>query len=634
MPEHHGKAGFEKIPEEAVKEGSRFQAFFGRLLPRGKVVSRNEVAEPLRKLANSMNEGQESPAGDSGIPDGYAILGQFIDHDITFDTTSSLKKVFSKVELIPNIRTPLLDLDSLYGDGPEASSYLYDRRDGHQGKFLIGNSANPMDLPRNSQGIAIIPESRNDENGIISQLQLLFMRFHNAVLEGVENEDIEIFEPVEHKDPEFEKAQRAVRRHYQWIVHKDFLPRLVDPDTLAYAEQDILSGNYESDPIWGKAPAISVEFAGAAFRFGHSLVRSRYHLNAQRQNVDLFQPPASGLPSFNHVPKENVIDWRFFFEVSGEVQPQKARKLDTLMAKEFFALPFFGPVEQASGENSLAFRNLLRGTVTLSLPNGESVAQTFGAPPIPLHQKVQNAGLSETPLWFYCLAEAEHYGGKLGPVGGRIVAMTLLKILKEDPESYLNKPGWKPNKYIADGKDTFTMADLVKFVLKQEGETESPKKEAIKFGDEFYLKSQDGKYFNGHTTENSSHGSIFFARLGQSAQVAHKFQSGNGELSHNAIVQIVSTEAGIGAKNILGAFRMDIRCYYWTYLANVLNGKMQQWKISKVDGGDSKIHYGDKVYITNLNWNQNLIPYSQSSTDYVTGKQHSSQYYWTLEKKS
>ena len=59
------------------------------------------------------------------IPAGFTYLGQFIDHDITFDPTSQLQKVNDPDALV-NFRTPRLDLDSLYGAGPADQPYLYE----------------------------------------------------------------------------------------------------------------------------------------------------------------------------------------------------------------------------------------------------------------------------------------------------------------------------------------------------------------------------------------------------------------------------------------------------------------------------------------------------------------------------
>ena len=85
-----------------------------------------------------------------------------------------------------NFRTPRLDLDSVYGLGPEVQPYLYDWDSDPPGvRLLVG--CNPRDgtedLPRNQQERALIADPRNDENLIVAQLHLLFIRFHNAVVD-------------------------------------------------------------------------------------------------------------------------------------------------------------------------------------------------------------------------------------------------------------------------------------------------------------------------------------------------------------------------------------------------------------------------------------------------------------------
>ncbi|MEM9922998.1 MAG: peroxidase family protein [Cyanobacteria bacterium P01_D01_bin.50] len=634
----HGMTGFDQIAIASVKSGNKLgdTTHFGRLLPQGAEVKRDEVAPALAKLAKSMDEGfnPEASEDDPNVPLGFVFLGQFIDHDLTLDVTTSLKRAID-VNLIPDVRTPVLDLDSLYDDGPEASSYLYRRAtNGPQfkGRFLIGNAQNPLDLPRNSDGIALIGDPRNDENGLLSQLHLLFLRFHNAVLDAVENDDYdEVYdEEVIGKEVALEQTQRAVRRHYQWIVVNEFLPKIVDAQVLKQAKDDVISGNYKNDSIWGNAPIIPIEFAGAAYRFGHSMVRNTYTLNQQRQNVELFknkdQTIEQGLPSNNFVPPENVIDWRYFFEIDPNISPQKVRRINTKMAHEFYDLPFVPPSEAALGENSLAFRNLLRGTLTLSLPTGEAVAKAFGVTPIPKHPKVEAAGLSETPLWFYCLAEGEHYNDKLGPVGGRIVAMTLLRILKEDPESYLNRPNWKP--YLGERSGEFTIADIVKFVNKYQPAHKEPQPQpVVNFGEQFYLKGEDGKSIIASWQDpNDSSYHRIYPKFGASGEITLKFQGASGELINNTAVQIVSTESSVGKYSIMGAWASKDACYYWTDH----NSQMQWWQITKVDGGDPKIHYGDKVYINNRSWNQPLAPYNN---EYVSGKVSHNQYVWTVEKE-
>ena len=59
----------------------------------------------------------------SNIPAGYTYFGQFIDHDITFDPTSSLQRRTDPNGLL-NFRTPRLDLDNVYGRGKDDQPYL------------------------------------------------------------------------------------------------------------------------------------------------------------------------------------------------------------------------------------------------------------------------------------------------------------------------------------------------------------------------------------------------------------------------------------------------------------------------------------------------------------------------------
>lgn len=465
---HHGFSDFMKLAKQACEPGCKLQDFFGRLLSEGEQPTDSQI-EQLGMLAASMDEGVPNPEDDApDVPVGFVFLGQFIDHDITLDTVSSLSRA-SKPTDVENLRTPRLELDSVYRDGPEGSPYLYDQE--QDGYLLTGNDrktkifgipinlgGNSNDLPRNNQGTALIGDPRNDENGLISQFHLLFLRFHNSVLEKVENGVIQ--DDIGSEESHFEKARRIVRWHYQWIIRNEFLPKVVDSGVLQAAEAGVF-GDGKLAPPWTKdhVPLISVEFSVAAYRFGHSQVRSRYSVNPYRRNVDLFRPPTSGLTSFEPVPFQNIVDWSFFFE-RGTREPQPARKIDTLMATELFSLPFVdNAAEVRRGENSLAFRNLVRGSRTFSLISGEDAATELGVEPIPLNQKVKDAGLEKTPLWFYCLAEAERHSGKLGEVGGQIVAVTLLKLLKEDKESYVNASSeWTPT---LSSSGEFDMAQLV-----------------------------------------------------------------------------------------------------------------------------------------------------------------------------
>src|SRR5207248_5595211 len=87
------------------------------------------------------------------IPAGYTYLGQFIDHDITFDPISTLQRQ-NDPDALFDFRTPRFDLDNLYGRGPDDQPYLYDGPRLLTGKSVSSDPKNAKfggpDLPRNN----------------------------------------------------------------------------------------------------------------------------------------------------------------------------------------------------------------------------------------------------------------------------------------------------------------------------------------------------------------------------------------------------------------------------------------------------------------------------------------------------
>ncbi len=440
-PKHHGVAslrGIDHVPCSASHQPGRFGRLFGAL------PALTLERKVLEELAKSMRE-EGGSGGDSDTPAGFTFLGQFIDHDITLDTTSSLDSQ-SDPAAVRNMRTPTLELDSVYRGGPEADPMLYDQT--REGRLFTGTRENPDDLARNNQGTALIGDPRNDENGLISQLHLGFMRFHNGVMALLEDGKVK---GPRYYDDDFREAQRLVRWHYQWIIVNEFLPFIVDRKVLTSIERDGFT-------IYNRTtPFIPVEFSVAAYRFGHSQVRNSYLVNREVGELNLFRPP--GLTSFGPVPPSNVVDWRHFFEF-GKIKPQRSRLIDTKLATELFDLPFVPD----SDVPALPMRNLLRGQ-TFSLPSGEAVACRMGVEPIPTPKF--GTGLEQNPLWFYCLREAEiNREDRLGEVGGRIVAETLLGLLHTDPNSYVSLAKcWRPT--LPTGRDgEFGMSDLLRIAYR------------------------------------------------------------------------------------------------------------------------------------------------------------------------
>ena len=437
--------------------------------------------ELIDELAGRMVEADGADLDHPDLPAGYTYLGQFLNHDLTFDPVSNLW-VPNDPRQLEDFRTPRLDLDAVYGSGPRDMPYLYDQRAEPGGALLLigdsraefGESFAVEDLPRNLQGCALIGDPRNDENAIIAQLHLVFLKFHNrvasALLDG-EHAGRWSGEPAEL----VWEAQRIVRWHYQWIVAYDYLSRVVPegliekllarppgsrrtrpPGTRSQAERRLF--RFDDEPF------MPVEFSVGAHRFGHSLVRPSYELNARAARVRLFAAhpdplDAGHLGGSRPLLDRLVIDWDRFLNLSRR-RPQHSRQLDTKLAWPLASLPAdVAPPGEAG--RSLAWLNLMRGRA-VGLPSGQDVAEALGEPRL----RDDDLGLdgAPAPLWYYVLAEAATRGGKrrLGPVGGRIVAEVILGLLETDSQSFISAdPAWTP--FLGDEKDRFTLGDLVRY---------------------------------------------------------------------------------------------------------------------------------------------------------------------------
>ena len=118
---------------------------------------------------------------------GTTFMGQFLDHDMTFDEKSPLGRPKAPA-ISPNSRTPAFDLDSVYGGGPANSPQLYDPKDPI--KFRVETGGLFEDLPRDpTSNTAIIADRRNDENLILAGLHAAFLLFHNHAVDLVRSKN-------------------------------------------------------------------------------------------------------------------------------------------------------------------------------------------------------------------------------------------------------------------------------------------------------------------------------------------------------------------------------------------------------------------------------------------------------------
>jgi Animal haem peroxidase len=394
------------------------------------------------------------------------------------------------------LRTPRLNLECVYGTGPVGHPFLYDWESPTSPgvKLLVGHQAGTGelaadDLPRNQQGRALVGDPRNDENLIIAQLHLLLIRFHNAVVDHLhDREHLSVAELLS-------ESRRIVRCHYQWIVTHDFLRRLAGRATAESvletgadgAPHKVLRKHYR----WDEEPFIPVEFSGAAYRFGHSMVRKDYGINdLVGRAVPIFPTvgQTNNLTGFRPLPRALEIDWRRFFELGDEndpLRPQHSLRIDTAIVPALCDVPLVVVPDVANPDHenrcALPWLDLRRGGA-LGVPSGQNVARAMGLAPLTEaqlrleaieEQDARAALLTATPLWYHILCEAAttefgDSGRHLGPVGGRIVAEVLVGLVEGDRGSYISQdPAWTPELPRAMADD-FTMADLVCFSLGHE----------------------------------------------------------------------------------------------------------------------------------------------------------------------
>ncbi len=506
--------------------GGRFGRLFGALPPADFGATDTQSQTALKKLGRAMVSTKDDPKDgpdneEGGVPAAYTYLGQFIDHDLTFDPVSSLARQNDPNALV-DFRTPRFDLDDVYGRGPDDQPYLYaGGRTFLLGRQLtgdaLGTALNAHDLPRSAgtggdpdSHRAIIGDPRNDENVIVSQFQGLMLRFHNLL--ATKNPGLA-----------FADVQREVRFHYQWVVLTDFLATVVSAEVLAEVLPHLGNNtNVSVDPPHleffapGDSAFMPLEFSAAAYRFGHSMIRPGYRLNDEIAPLPIFafksDPNGPSLGGFTEFPSPWAIDWGRFVDLEprpygnpatpgaagspGNLQrTQLAYKIDTSLVDPLKDLPLRVASDPPP---SLPERNLLRGW-RLRLPSGQSVARAMGIVPLAddaikigkftgdpadIKGSIVDVGgaafAGNCPLWTYILAETEEVTvdfatadgtqsistRRLGPVGGRIVAETFAGLLAADSSSFLNMdPLWKPDPDLAGADGSFGLRELIAAAL-------------------------------------------------------------------------------------------------------------------------------------------------------------------------
>jgi heme peroxidase len=465
---------------------------FSRMGPKG---GGKQLPEATRKkLADAMAVGG---GGTAGIPAGFTYLGQFADHDLTFDKTAvMLGDRVAPTDLL-QARSPSLDLDSLYGAGPDdpESEQFYEADGLHlkMGKTIAAEgipAKDGFDLPRGAGSTAaakrkaIIPDPRNDENLAVAQTHLAMIRFHNRVVDTLPNS----VPP----GARFERARKRVTLHYQWMLRNDFLPRICDGTVVT----DVFTNGRKAFEVGATptdVPTMPIEFSIGAYRLGHSMIRGAYNWNKIFDNgagtldfLFTFSATSGNLGGEPHLISSWIADFRRLHDFTGGGHPtlavpaakfNEAMRIDTRISNPLRFLPGFN-----GEEANLAFRNLTRAEM-VRLATGQQMVTFLRGKGVPitkltkaqlrdgdggarldgLTQAQRERVLADTPLWFYVLREAELNGGKLTGVGARIVAETFHRAMEGSRYSIVRDAAFRPS--LGPNNSTFRMTDLLFFAF-------------------------------------------------------------------------------------------------------------------------------------------------------------------------
>lgn len=469
-----------QLAQVAAKITSKAEMFFQRLSEK-----RYGIPSELISYLTFPHEGTTytDPAAPEAenptIPAVFTFVGQFIDHDLTFNGANLFDDQTGTT--VPDFASPVIDLDSLYG----GRSYPDDPAD-MSTKGIITNcdvfnddmsfklmrlGTNEYDVTRwmdttepDRVGAAYIFDPRNDENQLILQVHILLMRVHNKLLKMTYEQDKKL-NPKHKKDAAkaAEEVKAEVIANWQSVVLNDFLPRVCEQDTLTEVLKQVQlpgHGDLKYKPAQDGSLQMPHEFA-IGFRFGHSMLRNEYALNSFGP-VQLFNnrdlERKGDLRGGRALSKDHVIDWDVFYP-KNEFDAELSLKIDSKVTPVVFDLPESTIPDAVKTVGNLPFRNLTRSR-EIDLACGEDLADFFGidaakrltrfqvepndeahylfeadvdtyAKPGGVGEPPENDPLKgvkdtrfKTPLWYYILKEAElqENGERLGPLGSRLVA--------------------------------------------------------------------------------------------------------------------------------------------------------------------------------------------------------------------
>lgn len=375
------------------------------------------------KLATEMTK-TFTTGDESNIDAGLTYIGQMISHDIVPATTMNPRSR-KNVE-------PYLNLSSIFGSDPDRNVSFVLKELRHNRSNRKGYDIERYDfiIDSKKERRANIPEPRNDENVIISQLHALWQRLFNLLLVQ--------------EAQSLHSAQHLTIKAFQLIVIEDFLYHILD--------EQVFKALFENKHVYFhpelKQDVIPDYFKHAAFRFGHSMIRDFYRI----QSSPVPDLPLKKLFNGNQdLQTSQVIDWRKMFANPS----QQALLIDThitpIMQEVKFSTASPIDINVVMKNLEAGMKNKLRsGTQELALLNKHNASNPLfngigQFPPLELEQRFLDCGfedISELPLWPYILLEAEQNKGRsnrLGKLGSLLVGEVIKNAIENAPVSVFSQ---------------------------------------------------------------------------------------------------------------------------------------------------------------------------------------------------
>lgn len=415
-----GVAGALVLRLVAPDYGDGFSTPAGASRPSPRVISNGVVAQTA-SIFNSKN-----------ASDFIWQWGQFVDHDLDLMLTNPAEPLpvtvpagdpaFLPGEMLPffrsqgvddvngvrqqpNVLTAWIDGSMVYGSSQAKADSLRSFQGGR-----LATSAGDL-LPLDGMGLFRAGDDRVNEQVALTAMHTLLMREHNRIADGLIADGG--LDPVADDEIVFQTARAIVGAEIQAITYNEFLPMLLGTSLGTQVYDDTIN------------PGVSNEFAGAAFRVGHTLLSPT--LLRLEEDGSVIADGNLALRDAFFSPDE-IIDNGIDSILRG-LAAQPAQEIDSMIVDDVRSF-LFGP--PGAGGLDLATLNLQRGR-DHGLPtyNAVRIALGLGAADFGLGFFLPDADLAlqavygtidDIDLWVGAISEVHVPGAMVGPLLFAIIA--------------------------------------------------------------------------------------------------------------------------------------------------------------------------------------------------------------------